>query len=101
LAVGVGILGASKLNKEFMKMMEGLMTIGDVSALTKIKVGTLRKFVLKRQIPFVKLGAGLRFRTAEIEAWIESCAVAAVNASYVVEQSDGSGELFVAMNDVR
>jgi excisionase family DNA binding protein len=55
--------------------MEVLLTINDVAALTKIKVGTLRKFVAKRSIPYVKLGAGLRFRVSEIEKWIEGCCV--------------------------
>jgi excisionase family DNA binding protein len=68
--------------------MEQLMTIADVAALTQIKVGTLRKFVLKNDIPYTKLGAGLRFRPAEIEAWIRR----QTKNSLVSEQCTVNGE---------
>jgi excisionase family DNA binding protein len=58
--------------------METLLTIGDVALITKIKVCTRRKHILRRSVPFVKLGAAIRFRPAEIEAWIETAARAGV-----------------------
>jgi excisionase family DNA binding protein len=50
--------------------MESLLNIFDVSEITKIKVATLRKYVLRGTIPFRKLGAAVRFKPSEIEAWI-------------------------------
>jgi excisionase family DNA binding protein len=60
--------------------MEALIDIAELGRLTGVKAATLRKYVAKRKIPFVKVGRLVRFRPSEIEGWIASCAVAAVNA---------------------
>jgi excisionase family DNA binding protein len=52
--------------------MESLMTIFEIADITKIKVATLRKYVARDAIPYRKLGAAVRFRPSEIDAWIES-----------------------------
>jgi excisionase family DNA binding protein len=52
--------------------MDEYLTIFEVAELTKYTVGTLRKYVLKRLIPFHKWGRSLRFRRSEIELWIKS-----------------------------
>jgi excisionase family DNA binding protein len=52
--------------------MDEYLTIFEVAQLTKYAVGTLRKFVLRRQIPFHKWGRSLRFRRAELALWIKS-----------------------------
>jgi len=51
--------------------IENLMTFADVSEITKIKVGTLRKYVLEERIPFLKLNGFVRFQASEIKAWLE------------------------------
>lgn len=51
-------------------VIEDLMTIQDVARITRFKVCTIRKFVLKDTIPFLKVGGGLRFRPSEIAAWL-------------------------------
>jgi excisionase family DNA binding protein len=53
-------------------MAEEYLTIFEVAGLTKYTVGTLRKFVLRRQIPFHKWRRSLRFRRSELELWIQS-----------------------------
>jgi excisionase family DNA binding protein len=50
--------------------METLMTVGEVAGVTKLTVATLRKYVLRKTIPFVKIGAAVRFKPSEIEKWI-------------------------------
>jgi excisionase family DNA binding protein len=50
--------------------MEKLMTIAEVAEATTLKVSTIRKYVLKKTIPFVKLGGAVRFSPAEIGWWI-------------------------------
>jgi excisionase family DNA binding protein len=60
--------------------MEALIDIAELGRLTGIKVATLRKYVAKRKIPFVKAGRLVRFRPSEIEGWIASCAVAVIKA---------------------
>jgi excisionase family DNA binding protein len=52
--------------------MERLLTIDEVSELTRIKVCSLRKYVLHREMPFSKIGGHLRFIGAEVEAWVLS-----------------------------
>jgi excisionase family DNA binding protein len=51
--------------------IECLLDIKDVSALTKIKVGTLRKYILRKTMPYIKVGASIRFRVSEIEMWLK------------------------------
>jgi excisionase family DNA binding protein len=60
--------------------METLMDITELGRLTSIKTATLRKYVAKRKIPFVKVGRLVRFRPSEIDVWIASRAVAEVKA---------------------
>jgi len=51
--------------------MEELMTIVEVARCTRLTVATLRKYVARECIPFRKLGAAVRFRPSEIQAWID------------------------------
>ncbi len=51
--------------------METLWTVADVERYTTLKVSTIRKYVRMEWIPFVRLGAAVRFRPAEVEAWVE------------------------------
>jgi excisionase family DNA binding protein len=55
--------------------------------LTSIKTATLRKYVAKRKIPFVKVGRLVRFRPSEIDGWIASRAVTAVSAETTKPES--------------
>jgi hypothetical protein len=51
--------------------IETLMTFADVSALSQVKVGTLRKYVLQDSMPYTKLNGLVRFKPLEIQQWIE------------------------------
>jgi excisionase family DNA binding protein len=51
--------------------IECLLDINDVSTLTKIKVGTLRKYIMQKTMPYIKVGASLRFRVSELEVWLK------------------------------
>jgi excisionase family DNA binding protein len=51
--------------------IEELLDINDVARITKVKVSTVRRHVLLRQIPFHKVGKAVRFRASEIKAWID------------------------------
>lgn len=55
-----------------------LLTDDDLTRLTAIKRGTLRALRSRGQIPFIRLGGRIiRYRRADIEAWISSRAVGA------------------------
>jgi excisionase family DNA binding protein len=46
------------------------MTVSEVAGITKLAAATVRKYVLRKTIPFVKIGAAVRFRPSDIEGWI-------------------------------
>jgi len=51
--------------------LDVLMTFAEVAEITRLQVGTLRKYVLRETIPFVKLGGAVRFDPGEIKQWLE------------------------------
>jgi len=73
--------------------MERWLTIAEVADLTRLTVSTIRKHVWKETMPFVKLGAAVRFRLAEIEAWVQERMRGSVDleAGIVEAASGGSG----------
>lgn len=52
-----------------------LMNIGEVAEFLNIPVATVRDYVWRKQIPYVKVGRHVRFRHEEILAWLESRSV--------------------------
>lgn len=44
----------------------------DVAAYLKVSEATIRARILDKTIPFHKVGRLVRFRRAEIDAWVES-----------------------------
>jgi excisionase family DNA binding protein len=52
-------------------MLEHLIDITELERRTAIKRVTLRKYVARRKIPFVKIGRLVRFDLSEIESWIK------------------------------
>ena len=77
-------------------MARELLTIFEVSQMTKFAVPTLRKYVLHREIPFYKVKRRLRFASDEIEAWIESggnCA-GMVGTAVTAPRAEENGLLF-------
>jgi excisionase family DNA binding protein len=68
--------------------METLLDISELSGFTKIKIATLRKYVVERRVPFVKVGRLVRFRPAEIENWLNDCACKVLSAERAIEQPE-------------
>lgn len=57
-----------------------LLTVPECAELFKVKVSTIRAWVLHRRIPYVKLGGKLvRFRRADVEKVIATRVVASEN----------------------
>lgn len=51
--------------------LEQLMTTADVAKMSRLAVGTLEKFRLRGGGPdFVRIGASVRYRRADVLAWI-------------------------------
>lgn len=51
-------------------LFENLLTYDQLSDLLRVSVKTLRDWVYKRKIPFLKVGKLIRFKRSEIELWI-------------------------------
>lgn len=53
-----------------------LITLEQLSELTAVSQKTIRNWIYRREIPFVKLNNRLiRFRCSEIEKWLKSCSI--------------------------
>jgi excisionase family DNA binding protein len=52
--------------------MEPYITIREAAKLTGFAVGTLRKYVLRREMPYHKVMGAIRFRCSELEPWMAS-----------------------------
>jgi excisionase family DNA binding protein len=52
--------------------METYLTVMELAEYLKLSEQTIRRWILKREIPFCKIKNAIRFRLSEIEAWIDS-----------------------------
>jgi excisionase family DNA binding protein len=51
--------------------MEPYLTIREVAGILRLSEQTIQRYVLKREIPYLKIRKVIRFRPADIEAWAE------------------------------
>jgi excisionase family DNA binding protein len=49
-----------------------LLTVSEASEVLRVKQSTLRSWVLKRRLPFIKMGSRVLFRLADLQALIEA-----------------------------
>ncbi len=54
-----------------------LLTLAEAASLLRLKVSTLRDWVLNRRIPYVKVGRLVRIRRSDVEAMIAASVVPA------------------------
>ncbi len=52
------------------KQTSTLLTYGQTAQLLGVAQTTLRRWVMERRIPFIKLGRSVRFNPAEIDQWL-------------------------------
>ena len=57
--------------------MGALLTLPEAASLLRLKTSTLRSWVLRRRIPYCKVGRLVRVRRADVEALIASSIVPA------------------------
>lgn len=50
---------------------EKLLTYDDLGTYLQLSPDYLRQLVMRREIPFKKLGRAVRFRRSEIDQWVE------------------------------
>jgi excisionase family DNA binding protein len=63
--------------------MGALLTLPEASSLLRLKTSTLRAWVLRRKIPYVKVGRLVRLRRADVEALIVASVVPALETAEV------------------
>ncbi len=63
-----------------------LLTIAEASAILRLRPSTLRAWVLRRKVPYVKVGRLVRIRRADVEALITASLVAARPAAEVGDE---------------
>jgi excisionase family DNA binding protein len=51
--------------------MEIYLTIAELAGMVKLSEQTIRRYVLNRVIPYLKIRKAVRFRLSEIEKWID------------------------------
>lgn len=49
-----------------------LLSIEEASSFLSIKVSRLRTAVFRKEIPFVKIGRLVRFKTDDLDKWVQS-----------------------------
>jgi excisionase family DNA binding protein len=54
-----------------------LLTLAEAAGLLRLKVSTLRAWILRRKVPYCKVGRLVRIRRADIEALIAASVVPA------------------------
>jgi excisionase family DNA binding protein len=54
-----------------------LLTLPEASALLRLEVSTLRAWVLRRKIPYCKVGRLVRIRRADVDALISASVIPA------------------------
>ena len=51
--------------------MEPYLTVKEVAVLVKLSVQTIRRYTMKKEIPFHKINRAVRYKKPEIELWVE------------------------------
>lgn len=58
----------------------GLMTVPETASYLRLKISTIRAWVLRRRIPYVKMGGRVLFRRVDVQALIEKSFVPALTS---------------------
>ena len=73
--------------------METYFTIEEVAKYLNYAEKTIRKWVLNREIPYIKIHQTIRFRLSEIEVWVEKNRVRTLSdASGTKTSTNGNGD---------
>ena len=59
--------------------MEPYLNVNDVAQLVQLSVQTIRRYTMRKEIPFHKINRAVRYKKTEIELWVEKREAAALN----------------------
>ena len=49
-----------------------LLNVGEVAAMLKISIATVRRWVWQGYIPYMKIGKAIRFSNSDIDNWVST-----------------------------
>ena len=75
--------------------MEAYLTIKELAGILRLSTGTIKRYVLKGEIPYLKLKKVIRFRPADIERWAEGRGT----GKAVQENGNREGDLFAGTEE--
>lgn len=75
--------------------MESLLTIPELAELIKLSTQTIRRYVLRKEIPYLKIRKVVRFRGSDIEQWINSGGL----KTEFAPSEEREGDLFTALDE--
>ena len=52
--------------------MDTYLKVNEVAELMKLSVQTIRRYTMKKEIPFHKINRTVRYKKSEIEKWVEN-----------------------------
>jgi excisionase family DNA binding protein len=73
--------------------VDDVMSYKDLAVYLKMAEGTLRHYVMAQTIPFVKVGAHVRFLKREIDTWLKERQRCPVDKGMARAGRDKGGEL--------
>ena len=51
--------------------MDTYLTVSEVAEMVKLTVQTIRRYTMRKKIPFHKINRAVRYKKTEIEQWVE------------------------------
>jgi len=75
--------------------VETYLTADEVAGLLKLSVQTIRRYTMKKEIPFHKINRAVRYKKSEIELWVERR-----ETSSAVPQAEQSGASLFGAEEV-
>lgn len=77
----------------------GLVSAQKLAEMLDVKLPTVRKWVQKRIIPFVRIGRLVRFNLADVQTWLEPRIVLPLKRSLIYEKEIPQPHLATRNND--
>ena len=69
--------------------METYLTAKEVAGIVRLSVQTIRRYTMKKEIPFHKINRAVRFKKSEIEMWVEKREQAKADTLFKDEKTGG------------
>ena len=79
-------------------MIQPLLTTAEVAGILRVHEETIRRMRLDGLLPFVRVGATIRFRVEDILAWIEANMEGTVCAEALYAESGKTAQAYIASN---